>query len=152
VNAGGPADQQLGGTLQTEFLDLLGSKTRCPNLGNPYRKTAGEGDLGELRRPLVDHPKIPVEREPVYCHDIESLQRALAGEVGDEQRIDRRNTAQYTRQTRHLCRNRVAGQKRHSGEAFPVGIELEIPMRFVVRLVPQHYSFDHAAVIPSVCE
>ncbi len=108
MDAGRTADQQLGSPLQTEFLYLLRSEARRPNLGNPYGKTAGGGDLGKLRRPLVDHPEIPVERKPVHRHDIDPIQCAFAGEIGDEQRIDRRNTAQYPRQTRRLCRNGVA--------------------------------------------
>jgi hypothetical protein len=37
----------------------------------------------------------------------------------------------------------VAGHVDHGGEFFPAGIDFEIPMRFVVRLVPKHCGFDH---------
>ena len=61
---------------------------------------------------------------PVYRHDIDLIQCALASEVGDKQRVDRRNAAQDPRQTGDLRRNGLAGQSRHTGKPFPIRIEL----------------------------
>src|SRR5262249_52524099 len=39
--------------------------------------------------------------------------------------------------------NRAGRELRHLTERGPARVELEIPMRQVVRLVPKHHRFDH---------
>ena len=41
------------------------------------------------------------------------------------------------------ARTASAASSHHRGEDLPVGIELEVPVRQVVRLVPEHHRFDH---------
>ena len=99
-------------------------------------------DLFELVRPLVDHPVVPVEREAVHRDRVQIIERALGREAADELGVDRRNAAEHARQARRFGGDRLAGEPRHAREARPAGIGFEVPVRLVVRLVPDHRRFD----------
>jgi hypothetical protein len=82
----------------------------------------------------MDLPVVPVEREAVDGDDVELIQRALPIEPLDEQGVDGRD---------------AAGEPAHVAEGLPFLIELQVPVGLVVRLVPDHRSFDHR---PSVAQ
>ena len=67
-----PSGQKIGRSLQPELLHLLGAKGRNAHLRHPQRKRGHLLDFGELARPLVDLPVIPVERKSVYGDHITS--------------------------------------------------------------------------------
>src|SRR5437868_1028446 len=70
VDARGPADQHFGGSLDAEFLDLLGPEARDADLRDPDGLAAGPLDLAQLLRPLVYGPVVPIQREAVDREDV----------------------------------------------------------------------------------
>ena len=50
--------------------------------------------------------------------------------------------AERARQPGVLSLYRVAGELHHLAKDSPVAIDLEVPVRLVVRLVPEHHRFD----------
>ena len=83
--------------------------------------------------------------KPCTAMTSSAVERALCLHVGDEIRVDRRDAAENPGQARRLGRDRLAGQPAHARKPRPVRVELGVPMRLVVRLVPDHRGFDHAA-------
>jgi hypothetical protein len=145
MDARGAADQQLGGALQAELLHLFGSEGGNPDLRDPDRQLGARRDLRQLIGPLVDHPVVPVERETVHRHRVHLVENALTLHVLDEQRVDRRDAAEHAGQISVLGRHRLPCEARHLGEAGPFRVDLEIPVRLVVGLVPDHHRFDHGS-------
>jgi hypothetical protein len=139
-----PADQQLRRPLEAEHLHLLGAEGRDADLGHPDRQVGHGTDLVELGRPVLELPVIPVEWKAVDRHRLDMVEHALAGHVLDERGIDRRDAAQHPDEAGTFGADGAASQDRHLGEARPVRVLLEGPMRLVVGLVPQHHGFDHA--------
>ena len=76
-----PPDQQLGGTLEPEHLDLLGAEGRDADLGDPDRQVGDGLDLLQLGRPLIELPVVPVEREAVHRDRVDLRQHAPARHV-----------------------------------------------------------------------
>ena len=64
--------------------------------------------------------------------------------------VDWRNAAQDAGQGRMNRANGFSGEHGHLREAAPARIELQIPMRLVVRLIPYFDSFDHPPVLPTI--
>ena len=58
-------------------------------------------------------------------------------------RIDWRDAPEDLGDVRVHLRDRVRRQHCHFGISTPIGIELGVPMRLVVRFVPDHRSFNH---------
>lgn len=74
---------------------------------------------------------------------IEVIEHAVVFHTADEERVDWRYSAEYLRQFRILGCDGVGGDNCHLRKQAPFRIDFRIPMRFVVRLVPDHCSFDH---------
>jgi hypothetical protein len=89
---------------------------------------------------------VPVEREAVQRDGIDLVEDALPLHVVDELRIDGRDAAQHARETAALGADGLARALDHVAEARPVGIDLEVPVRLVVGLVPEHDGFDHGSL------
>src|SRR3954452_14204057 len=82
----------------------------------------------------------------MHRYDIDVVERALAGEVLHEKRVDRRHAAEHAHDVRICFADRARRKARHLGEFVPTRIDLWIPMGFVVGLVPDHRRFDHGAL------
>ena len=88
-------------------------------------------------------PPVPIEREAVDGDNVYGITDAPPKEVADEQRVDRRNTTQHARQARRHTRQTLAGQADHFREQGPLRVLVAVPVRQVVRFVPQHHRLDH---------
>ena len=142
------AEQQLGGAAQAEHLHLLRPEGADADFGHPDGLVRHRLDLGDLGRPFVDRPQVPVEREAVHRDDIHRVQRAVPFHAAHPGRIDGRHAAQHAGDRRIDRVDRIAGTRDRIGEDRPVGIEFRVPMRLVVRLVPDHRGFDHRVSSP----
>ena len=100
VDARRLADQKLGRPLQAPDLDLLGAEGRDADLADPDRQVGDGADLVDLRRPFVDLPQVPVEREAVHGDRVDVVEHALVRQVADEAGIDRRHAAEHARKRR----------------------------------------------------
>jgi hypothetical protein len=78
----------------------------------------------------------------------EVIEHAIAFEALDEEGVDRRDAAEHALDGRIDGMDRLGrfgqGRRQHR----PVGVDLRVPMRFVVGLVPDHGCFDHSAAFP----
>ena len=117
----GDPDRQVG-----DGLDLVRA---CP----ATRGSASGSSRAESRAP---RPRRPRRARPARC--------MFCDEVG----IDRRDAAEHARQRRVLGarprRPRARPSRRSVAQS---GIDLEVPVRHVVRLVPEHHRFDHAPLL-----
>src|SRR5690606_26829472 len=68
---------------------------------------------------------------------------ALRSEVLDEVRVDRRDPAEHAGEGRAFGGHGRGRDLHHFRVDPPVRIDLEIPVRLVVRLVPELHRFDH---------
>lgn len=91
----------------------------------------------------MDLPEVPVEWETMGRNGVDVVEHALRFHKSEEVRINRRNSAEHAREPGIDLPDRSRGQLCHMGKAAPVRIDLRIPMRLVVRLVPDHGGFDH---------
>src|SRR3981081_3953592 len=140
------AEEQVCRATKAEFLHFFGSKRGDSGFGNPNRHRCQRLDLRKLLWPFVDHPVVPVQWKPVDGEDIHVVEDTLRFHVQDKVWINGRNAAQDFEEVRRLgfYGGGGGGRVRHGGENFPARIELEVPMRLIVGLVPEHYRFDHA--------
>ena len=74
---------------------------------------------------------------------VHAREDALVAHVDDEVWIDWRDAAEDAREAGALAGDRVPRHADHRRVHAPILVDLEIPMRFVVRLVPQLHRFDH---------
>src|SRR5438874_11856333 len=100
-------------------------------------------DLCETLRPFVQHPVIPIERETMHGNRLKQLQHTEILHPLDKSGIDRRNAAEHARQGGIDFGHGFSSDSGHLSEAPPFWIKLEIPMRFVIGLVPKHDGFNH---------
>lgn len=77
---------------------------------------------------------------------IEHVEHALPLHVLDELWIDGGYAAEHLCELGRLFANRCRCELHHGCEPRPVLIDLEVPMRLVVRLISKHYRFDHGEV------
>src|SRR3954447_26500546 len=144
VDPGHPPDEKLGGSLQPELLNLLCTKSGDSNLRDPDREVGHLVNLAELVGPLVNGPVVPVQRKPVDRDHVQLSEHAESIQCLDEIGIDRGDAPEHPSQT-GIFAARCGGGSLHQVRIYPpTGIELEIPMRHVVRFVPQLDCFDHA--------
>src|SRR5205085_11860950 len=101
--------------------------------------------LFNLFRPLMDVPMVPIKGEAVHCDHVDGVQHSIRTEQGYKVGIDGRDATQGNTQRRIFTTDRRSCSHHHLSEDLPVGIELEVPVRQVVRLVPEHYRFYHAS-------
>jgi hypothetical protein len=78
---------------------------------------------------------------------IEIVEHAAALHVAHEGRINRRDAAEHDWQCGPRTADRFAGSNGQVREHRPIRIDQEIPMRLVVRLVPDLGSLDHGLVL-----
>lgn len=96
------AQERLGGPLQPELLDLLGTEGRDSHLRHPDGQVGERLDLGQPIRPLIDLPVVPVEGEglsrrgPTACPDHEATGGA-SPKSGSEEAALRRPTSRWQR-------------------------------------------------------
>jgi hypothetical protein len=100
-------------------------------------------DLFETFGPFVNHPVVPIQGKTVHRYDINRIKHAQIAHPSNEKSIDRRNAAQHTYQPRVSPLHSLRGSTDHGRKLFPFRIDLEIPMRLVIRLIPKHHCFDH---------
>ena len=143
MDAGGTAEEELGGAAEAEFLHLLGAEGRDPHLGHPDRQVGQRLDLGQPLGPLVDLPVVPVEREAVHGDGVDVVEHPLLFHVEDELGVDRRDPAQDAGERAVLPPHGLPRENGHAGEHLPLGVDLEVPVGLVVRLVPQLHGLDH---------
>ena len=95
-------------------------------------------------RPLVDLPEVPVERKSVHGDGVDMVEHTMVLHLLHERRIDRRDAAKHLGRCAALSAAIAsAASDRHCGEPLPVRVELRVPMRLVVGLVPDHRRLDH---------
>src|SRR6185369_3277373 len=96
----------------------------------------------------MNAPMVPIQREAVQRDYINRVEHAVAAQQLYKVGVDRRKTAQHDGQVRIDLSYRLRRQHDHSCEDFPIWIDVKIPVRKIVRLIPKHYGFDHA---PRLC-
>ena len=92
----------------------------------------------------MNAPVVPVQREAVNCNHVNVIHDAVAAEQLHKIGIDGREAAERDLQLGIDPANLTGRRHDHSGEHLPVWIDFEVPVRKVVRLIPQHHRFDHA--------
>src|ERR1044071_9655529 len=92
----------------------------------------------------MDAPVIPIQRKSMYRDHINCIQHPIAAQELDEVWIDGRNSSQNNLQIRINLPDRPRARQRHMRKHLPVRINLEIPMREIIRLVLYHYRLDHS--------
>src|SRR4051812_31470054 len=90
------APEELYGPLQSPVLNFFRAKRRHPDLGHPHRNINHGFDFGDLVRPLLDLPEIPIERKTMHRDGIEMLEHAIRLHAVHESRIDRGHATEYT--------------------------------------------------------
>ncbi len=144
VDARRLAFEQLGGAGEAPSLHLLRAKGGDADLRHPHGQGGHGLDLGDLRRPILERPQVPVERKAVHGDGVDRVEHAVPGHAGDEAGIDGRHAAEHAGDAGIDGADRLARRLRHGGEQRPVGVDGRVPMRLVVGLVPDHRRFDHA--------
>ena len=115
--------------------------------GDPDRPVRHYGaDVLEPLRPFVDRPQVPVEREAVHGYGIDGVHRPVLDHQPHEVGIDRRHAAQHAGEPRALGGDGKARLTRHLAEHRPARVKLEVPVRLVVGLVPDHHGIDHGRI------
>ena len=145
VDARGAADQQLGGALQAPFLNLLGAERGDAYFAYPDGHFRTGLDAGELVRPFVQQPVVPVQREAVHGNRVQLFHHALRLQHAQEVRVYRRHAAEHAGQAWRFGGDCGAGEFGHCGKGRPARVVLEVPVTLVVRLVPDHRGLDHRA-------
>jgi len=74
MNARRAPDEQLGGTAQTKFLDLVGAKCRDADFSDPNREMGDSVNFPELFGPLVDGPVVPIQGKAVNGNHVHVVQ------------------------------------------------------------------------------
>jgi hypothetical protein len=143
VNARRSSGEQLRRLFHAPSLNFFRAEARDAYFGHPHRKIRHRVDRRKPLRPLINLPKIPIERETVNGNHIHILENAFRCEGANEMFVDRRDAAKNPQQARPLRCDRPACGIRHAREQRKVGIDLGIPVRFVVRFVPDFHRFDH---------
>src|SRR5215212_5066562 len=85
----GPAGKKFCGPAHAPVLNFFSAERRYADLGHPDRQGHDGLNFGELVRPLIDLPQIPVEREAVHGDDINMVENALCLHVLNEGWVDR---------------------------------------------------------------
>ncbi len=142
-NSLGAPQQQFRRALQTEDLDFIRPERRYADFRHPDGQRGHRPDFIQFLRPIVDLPMVPIQREAMHRHAVQMVEQAIALQQGNELRINGRDSAQDQGQRRAQFPDANGGHSRHLGELLPVRVHLEVPMRQVVRLVPQLDCFDH---------
>jgi hypothetical protein len=143
IDAFGAVQQQFTCPLQTEHLDFIRPEGRNTHLRHPDRQMGDCPDLVKLLGPIIDLPMVPIQRETMHRHAIQVIQQMIALQQRDKIGINGRDPAEDQWQLRAQFPDGESGHLRHCRKFFPAGIHLEVPMRQVVRLVPQLDCFDH---------
>ena len=140
-----PAEQQLGGAVDAELLDFLGAEAADADLGDPDLLVRDHRlDLGDLA-PAIRRSATGSSRAESRARATTStcVEHAVSLHPLDPERVDRRHAAEHALHLRIDRADRLAGLDRHVGEHRPFGVDLGVPMRLVVGLVPDHRRFDH---------
>ena len=139
--------QQLGRAPQAERLDLLRAKRRNADLRNPERvasplrisASAGHSSICQWfqssGKPCTATTST-ASRTPCCL--------GASGRNPDRSATSRRGPAAAWA----IRRDRRAGQLTISRKRLQSGNDLKVPVRYVVRLVPEHDGFDHAPPAP----
>src|SRR5688572_13187204 len=90
---------------------------------------------------------IPIEWEAVNSNDIEYFKYAPGIQTLDKGRVNRRNTAEHALQRGIHSGDFVGRQLYHFRKGVPLRIDLEIPVRLVVRLIPEHHRVYHDKMV-----
>src|SRR5689334_23261835 len=86
---------------------------------------------------------VPIEGKAVQSDEVYRVQHTVRSHQLDEMRIDGGDSAEHNRQVRIHPTDGFGSRDRHLGEHLPVGVDLEIPVGKIVRLIPEHYCFNH---------
>ena len=127
---------------QSEELHFFRAERRHADFTDPDRELRDLADLLQFVGPFVNLPVIPVEWKSVHGHDVDLLEHTLSLHAANESRVDRRDPAEDARERGVDAADRVGGAARHVRKNHPLRIELEIPMREIVRFVPKHHRFN----------
>src|SRR3982751_6226424 len=76
MNPGGPASEEICRPLQSPGLHFFRSKGRYSDFGNPHWNINHCFDFGDLVRPLLDLPEIPIEWKAMHGNGIDMLEHA----------------------------------------------------------------------------
>src|SRR5690242_16572323 len=79
----------------------------------------------------------------MHSHNVNLVEHALNVHQLNELRVNWRNTAQYDLEDGVNRANLARGQSHHFCEFLPLGVQMEVPVREIIGLVPEHYSFNH---------
>ena len=145
-NAVDAAKQEFRRASQPKHLNFIGAKSRDAYFRYPDRQIGYCADFIELFWPIVKLPMIPVEGKPVDTDRVEVFEQIVAFEQGDERGINRGNSPEDQRQVRAILPYGHCRQTHHFRELAPLRVHVKIPVRQVVRFVPELDCFDHDLV------
>src|SRR5690242_8674343 len=94
------SDQEICGALKSPRLNFVGAERGYADLGHPDRHGYPLLNFGDLLRPLLDLPQIPVQRETMHRDRIDVIEHTARFHVLHEAWIDRRDAAEHTRKRR----------------------------------------------------
>src|SRR5258707_15118054 len=94
----------------------------------------------------MNAPVVPVEWETMNCNYVYFVQHAVAAEQLHKSWINRRQSTQNDREPRADLPDLACCRNSHMGKYLPVGVQVKIPVREVVGLVPQHHCFNHSSL------
>ena len=136
--------QQFRGFLQTKELYFLGAERGSPRFAHPDRLAAYDGaNLLQLLRPFGDVPMIPIERKAMDSDNIHRLQHAVSGEQFNKSRVNGRNAAENNLDVRIRLSDCLRSGMNEGSKLLPLRVQVEVPVRQIIRLVPQHHGFNH---------
>src|SRR6188768_490986 len=91
-----PPAQELCRPLQAELLHLFGAESRHAYFRDPNWLVGDAAYVLHARRPLVDWPVVPIEREAVRGHDVDFVEHPLRPHIFEKSWVNRRNSAEHT--------------------------------------------------------
>src|SRR3954469_3250655 len=93
-----PACEQFCRAANAPVLNFFGAERGYADFCHPNRQRHERLNLGDLVRPLVDLPQIPVKRKAMHGDDVDMFENTLRLHVFYERRVDRRDAAEHPRQ------------------------------------------------------
>src|SRR6185437_15270842 len=143
VNSFRFAANQFEGSLKSESLHFLSAKRRGSHFEHPHRFSGNLGGFIKPAWPFVDRPMVPIQGETVYSHRVQVFHDPVAGHQPNKITIAGGDSAEHNGERGVGRADGSGGLLRQIRESFPSGVEMKIPMREVIWLVPQYNGFKH---------
>src|SRR5262249_8213367 len=91
---------------------------------------------------------VQVQWKSMHRDDTHIVEDAQPAKKPHEVGIDRRHSPESDFQLWIHSAYGLGCSDDHAGEDLPLRILMEIPMRKIIRLIPQHYGFNHTRLFP----